>query len=77
MSLAGVAKQTLEIVKRGEYQSTSGLTVYMKLQIEHSINNTRLYTPDELTGLIKTREPHPAQANDLNAFLTLYRNQFN
>jgi uncharacterized protein (TIGR02452 family) len=61
MSLASVAKQTLDIVKRGEYQSKNGLTIRFKAQIDEAISGTRLYTPEQLSPLLEARQTRKHQ----------------
>lgn len=56
MSLTAIANQTLEIVKRGEYQATSGRVVHLKAQLAEAIEGTRLYTPQELARLLENRQ---------------------
>lgn len=56
MSLTGIAKETLEIVQRGEYVSKNNVTVQLKPEIQQAISGTRLYTPAELAALLETRQ---------------------
>ncbi len=51
MSLVDTAKQTVEIIDRGEYQSPSGATVRLRESIDATIRGTRLYRPDDLPRL--------------------------
>jgi uncharacterized protein (TIGR02452 family) len=51
MGLSGIAKQTVEIVQRGEYVAPSGRTVSMLDGVERAKKGTRLYRPSELEAL--------------------------
>jgi uncharacterized protein (TIGR02452 family) len=51
MSLAGVAKQTLAIVERGEYVAPSAKTVGLREALGRAVAGTRLYRPEELADL--------------------------
>lgn len=52
MSLAGVAKETLEIIERGSYRAPSGSTVELARQIARAVCGTSLYRPAELAELV-------------------------
>jgi uncharacterized protein (TIGR02452 family) len=51
MSLAGVAKETVAIVERGEYRAPSGKMVSI------SVKSARLYLPEELERLVASQAP--------------------
>lgn len=51
MSLAGVAKETLEIVERGEYTCPSGQLVSIRASVDAALRGTVLYRPEDLATL--------------------------
>lgn len=51
MSLAGVAKETVEIVDRGDYTGPSGQLVSIRDAVAAATRGTRLYTPEDLADL--------------------------
>lgn len=51
MSLAGVAKETVEIVDRGSYTGPSGQVVSIRAEVDAAVRGTRVYTPEELARL--------------------------
>src|SRR5678815_3759473 len=55
MSLKGVAKETLEIVARGDYVAPSGATVVVRELVERAVSGTVLHRPDELQALVAGR----------------------
>jgi uncharacterized protein (TIGR02452 family) len=65
MSLAGLAQETLKIVKEGQYQAPNGKWVQIRGEIAHAINGTRLYTPEKLAEMLKTRQETKTGAGDL------------
>jgi uncharacterized protein (TIGR02452 family) len=56
MSLKNSANQTLAVIQNGSYQSKSGKTVDCRAAIDASIQNTRLYTPDQLLALLEAQK---------------------
>jgi uncharacterized protein (TIGR02452 family) len=56
MSLKGVANETLEVVKRGAYQTKSGKMVSCRNEIDAAIAGTCLYRPEELGFLLSDRK---------------------
>jgi uncharacterized protein (TIGR02452 family) len=56
MSLKGVASETVNIVKRGTYQTKLGQVVVCRNEIDHAIAGTCLYRPDELLLLLADRK---------------------
>jgi uncharacterized protein (TIGR02452 family) len=59
MSLAGVGKETVEIVKRGAYRAPSGAEVSIAEAVERAVSGTILYRPKDLERLMADR-PHGA-----------------
>src|SRR5262249_16832073 len=55
MSLAGVGKETVEIVKRGAYRAPSGREVSIAAAVEHAVAGTLLYRPEDLERLVASR----------------------
>ena len=55
MSLSGVAKETLEIVGRGDYVAPSGKTVQVRELVDRAVKGTVLHTPADLEGLLAGR----------------------
>lgn len=55
MSLAGVGKETVQIVERGEYQVPSGPRVSIGDAVAHAVRGTRLYAPVDLERLEPAR----------------------
>lgn len=53
MSLAGVAKETVEIVERGTYTCPSGQLVSIRASVDAALAGTALYRPDDLAGLAR------------------------
>ncbi len=51
MSLAGVAKQTVQVVERGEYVAPSGRTVSLREEVAHAVGGTVLYRPQDFGSL--------------------------
>lgn len=51
MSLAGVAKETVEIVERGSYTCPSGQLVSIRDEVAAALAGTVLYRPDDLAAL--------------------------
>jgi uncharacterized protein (TIGR02452 family) len=51
MSLAGVAKETLEIVERGAYTCPSGQLVSIRASVDAALRGTVLYRPEDLANL--------------------------
>nr|WP_315819122.1 TIGR02452 family protein [Paraflavitalea speifideiaquila] len=47
-----IAEDTLQLIERGFYENTSGHRIEIKSILQAAINNTRLYTPEELTDLL-------------------------
>ena len=58
MSLAGVAKETLEIIERGSYVAPSGATVSIREQVDRAIDGTVTFRPGEL-ALVAVPGPPP------------------
>lgn len=58
MSLAGVAKETVAIVERGEYTARSGQVVSIAAVVRAAVEGSVLYRPDDFARL-----PQPAAAN--------------
>jgi uncharacterized protein (TIGR02452 family) len=52
MSLAGVAKETLEIVERGSYTAPSGAEVRLQPAVDRAVRGTVLYDPAQLDQMI-------------------------
>ena len=63
MSLTEVAKETLEIVKRGTYQSKTGAIIQLKPSIVQAVAGTRLYTPQELEVFLQVRKQRSGEKN--------------
>lgn len=59
MSLAGVAKQTLEITARGAYLAPSGATVNIREAVDHAVRGTALYRPEQLDEVVAGLGPAP------------------
>ncbi|MDP2345645.1 MAG: TIGR02452 family protein [Deltaproteobacteria bacterium] len=55
MSLAGTAKETLVIVEAGHYVSVAGVPVDIRASIDAAVQGTRLFTPDDVNGLVASR----------------------
>src|ERR1051326_4870026 len=55
MSLAGVGKETVEIVKAGVYLAPSGQEVSIASAVARAVSGTILYRPDELERLLAAR----------------------
>jgi uncharacterized protein (TIGR02452 family) len=55
MSLAGVGKETVEIVKRGVYRAPSGGEVSIAGAVESAVAGTMLYRPADLERLVAAR----------------------
>jgi uncharacterized protein (TIGR02452 family) len=55
MSLSEVGKETVEVVKRGEYQAPSGRTVSITAQVSGAVAGTVLYRPQDLERLVASR----------------------
>ena len=53
MSLAGVAKETLEIVERGTYTCPSGQVVNIRAEVDAALAGTVLYRPDDFADVKK------------------------
>jgi uncharacterized protein (TIGR02452 family) len=60
MSLAGVAKETLDLLERGAYRAPSGAEVSIRDAVDRAVRGTVLYRPDELDRLLEARGPGPA-----------------
>lgn len=58
MSLAGVGKETVSIVDRGEYALASGDRVSIADAVARAVRGTCLYTPDEL-AMLEALPPDP------------------
>ncbi len=54
MSLAGVAKQTLEISETGYYLAPSGATINISVEVQESKRDTQLWTPAQLESLLSS-----------------------
>jgi uncharacterized protein (TIGR02452 family) len=65
MSLVELAQETLNIVKRGEYQAANGTRVQIREEVAAAINGTRLYTPEQLAELLKARQDTKTGAGTL------------
>lgn len=63
MSLKGVAKQTLEIIERGGYESPSGVWVELGEAITAAVTQTETFTPNELRRLLAER-PEIARSSE-------------
>ncbi len=50
------AQETLDILERGQYQSPSGKNVPIRLQVEHTIREARLYRPQEREAIQQSAE---------------------
>jgi uncharacterized protein (TIGR02452 family) len=57
MSLAGVAQETLRIVKQGEYVAPSGRTVSLREPVERAVRGTVLYRPEDFERLKAPSSP--------------------
>jgi len=55
MSLGGVGKETVEIVKRGSYRAPSGREVSIAVAVERAVSGTSLYRPERLERLVASR----------------------
>ena len=53
MSSKNTAKETLLILDKGGFTSPSGTWVELKNELKNAVDNTLLYTPDQLTNLLK------------------------
>ena len=62
MSLSGVAKETVQIVERGEYHVPSGPRVSIADAVARAVQGTRLYAPLELELLHARALEAPAGA---------------
>src|SRR5262245_39998602 len=49
---AAIATETVQIISSGSYTGCSGRTVSILPELNHSINNTRLFTPGQLSKLV-------------------------
>ncbi|MCC6874212.1 MAG: TIGR02452 family protein [Sandaracinaceae bacterium] len=56
MSLAGVAKETLQILEGGCYVAPSGHEVSLAAELASAIAGTRLYRPEEAQALVAARQ---------------------
>jgi len=61
MSLAAVARRTLDLLDAGEYVAPSGATVSIAEAQAAAVAGTRLYTPEQLAAL-RARAPEPSRA---------------
>ena len=52
MSLAGVAKETLEICERGVYRAPTGATVSIRAEVDRAVAGTVLYRPEDFDALV-------------------------
>jgi len=52
MSLASIAKETLEIVERGSYRTAAGRDVSIASEVARAVAATVLYRPEELERLV-------------------------
>lgn len=57
MSLAGVAQETLRIIKQGEYVAPSGRTVSLREPVERAVQGTVLYRPADFERLESPPSP--------------------
>jgi uncharacterized protein (TIGR02452 family) len=55
MSLSEVGKETVEVVKRGEYRAPSGRSVSIAAEVSGAVAGTVLYRPQELELLVESR----------------------
>jgi len=60
MSLAGVGKQTVEIIERQSYVAPSGRTVDLSGLIDRAVEDTVLYRPEALEALTSSLGPRTA-----------------
>jgi uncharacterized protein (TIGR02452 family) len=70
MSLAGVAKETLDIIARGSYVAPSGKTVSVRAQVDAAVHRTMLYRPADLDALLAARPPRSAAAGSAHIEIT-------
>jgi uncharacterized protein (TIGR02452 family) len=57
MSLAGVAKETVSIVERGNYTCPSGQVVNLRAELDAALSGTTLYRPDDFAALPGPPDP--------------------
>ena len=62
MSLAGTAKETLEVIARGSYTSPTGKEVAIGAHVEAAVRGTRLYRPEDFAALSAPRRTTSAAA---------------
>jgi uncharacterized protein (TIGR02452 family) len=55
MSLKGIAKQTLDVIERGGYESPSGGWVELGSAIAAAVAGTEVFTPDRLATMLAQR----------------------
>jgi hypothetical protein len=53
MSLKETATQTLQILEAGYFLSADGVRIEIEPGLSHAVNGTRLYTPEQLAGLME------------------------
>ena len=58
-----LAKQTVEITERGTYTSPSGREIDMRSPVQHCLESTRLFTPDDLERLRRDVLGSPARGS--------------
>ena len=59
MSLSEIGKETVEVVKRGDYRAPSGLSVSIASDVSRAVAGTVLYRPQELEQLVGSRVGGP------------------
>jgi uncharacterized protein (TIGR02452 family) len=55
MSLSEIGKETVEVVKRGEYLTPAGRTVSIGAEVSRAVAGTVLYRPQDLEQLVASR----------------------
>lgn len=54
MGYKNTAQETLSILDKGGFESPSGTWIDLKNDLKNAVDNTRLYTPDQLTLLVRS-----------------------
>lgn len=57
MSLKGVAKATLKILDDGGFAAPAGDWIELRAELDHAVETTRLYTPEQLAALLPSNNP--------------------